>query len=84
MEYARFGPADDEGWLRRPNHRYVWKPVAEEEIPVEDLADLKRKAARVQSFAKDGFDAAERAKAREEAENVKTEAPDDWNEEDFV
>ena len=84
MEYARFGPEDDEGWVRRPYHQFVWKSVDEADIPVEDLAELARKAARVKSFELDGYDAAERAKAREEAENRKAEEPDDWNEEDFV
>ncbi len=84
MEYARFGPADSEVWLRRPSHQFVWKEVDESDIPVEDLAELARKAARVKSFALDGYDAVERAKAREEAENRLGDEPDDWNEEDYV
>lgn len=84
MDYARFGSADDEYWMRRPSGQYVWKRVADAGIPTADLAELERKATRVLSFAQDGFDAAERAKAREEAENREADEPDDWNEEDFV
>lgn len=84
MEYARFGPEDDQHWLRRPSGQYVWKRVEDNDIPAADMAELERKEARSLSFAQDGYDAAERARAREEAENLKADEPDDWNEEDFV
>jgi len=80
LEYTRFG----EGWVHRPDAQYRWKPVAEDDIPEEERALIKKQELRRTSFKMDGFDAAERAKARKEAENRKTEEPDDWNEEDFV